>query len=173
MIVSPTPLQGAFLIDVERREDERGFFARTFCVDELGSLDARNIQSSISFNPRRGTLRGMHFQRAPHEETKIVRCTRGAIFDVIIDLRRESATFKKWFGARLDQDNHGSLYIPKGFAHGLLTLAADTEVLYMMADPFVSEAASGVRWDDPAFGISWPEKPSLISDRDASYPDFV
>lgn len=174
MIATPTPLLGAFILDVTRLEDDRGFFARTFCTDELGALglEARVTQASISFNPRKRTLRGMHFQRAPHEELKIVRCTRGAVFDVIVDLRRESATFKQWFGTRLDEENRRSLYVPRGFAHGILTLVDRTEVLYSMADAFVPAAAAGVRWNDPAFGIRWPEPPTILSTRDNAYPDF-
>jgi dTDP-4-dehydrorhamnose 3,5-epimerase len=175
MKATPTPLAGAFVLDVTPSSDERGFFARTYCVDELEALglEARVIQTSISFNPKKGTLRGVHFQKSPHEELKIVRCTRGAVFDVIVDLRPSSPTFKKWFGLQLDGTNHRSLYIPRGVGHGVLTLADDTEVLYMMSDRHVPEAAWGVRWDDVAFGIQWPIQPAIISNRDRSYPDFT
>jgi len=171
---TPTPLAGAFVLDITPKEDERGFFARTFCVDELAALglEARVMQESVSFNRHMGTLRGMHFQRSPHEELKIVRCARGAVFDVIVDLRRDSATFKHWFGTTLNETNHQSLYVPRGFAHGFLTLEDATELLYSIADPFVPASGAGVRWNDRAFGIEWPASPRIISERDANYRDF-
>lgn len=174
MIATKTTVDGVLVLDIERREDERGFFARTFDEDALRALglEVRLFQASVSFNPVRGTLRGMHLQRTPHEETKIVRCTRGAVYDVALDLRPTSSTFKKWFATELDADNHRSLYIPKGCAHGVLTLRDDSEVLYLIGDPYVPEAATGVRWDDPAFGIAWPIAPSLVSTRDRTYPLF-
>jgi dTDP-4-dehydrorhamnose 3,5-epimerase len=174
MIATKTPVEGVFVLDIERREDDRGFFARTFDEDALRALglEARVLQASVAFNPKRGTLRGMHLQCAPHGETKIVRCTRGAIHDVALDLRPESPTFKRWFATELDEDNRRALYIPKGCAHGVLTLRDDTEVLYLIADPYVAEAATGVRWDDPAFGILWPIAPIVISERDRTYPFF-
>lgn len=175
MKLCPTPLEGAALIEPEKLADARGFFARTFCQDTLAQwgLKSSCVQSSVSFNTRRGTLRGMHFQKAPHAETKLVRCTRGAIHDVIVDLRAKSATFGRWYGVELSQDNHLTLYVPEGFAHGFLTLRDDTEVLYQMSDPFVAQAAAGVRWNDPRFGIEWPQVPSVMSERDANYPDFA
>jgi dTDP-4-dehydrorhamnose 3,5-epimerase len=171
-----TPLQGAFVVELEPREDERGLFARTFDAQAFAAAGARFdlVQASTSFNPRAGTLRGLHYQAAPHEEAKLVRCTGGAVFDAIVDLRRDSETFRAWFGVELSAANRLGLYVPKGFAHGFQTLEDDSEVLYMMDAPYVAEAASGVRWDDPAFGIEWPEAANrTISERDASYPDFA
>ncbi len=171
----PTPLPDAYLIEPQPISDERGFFARTFCRDEFAAhgLDPNLVQCNISYNKRKGTLRGMHFQKAPHEETKVVRCTQGRIYDVMVDLRPESCTFRRWFGAELSAGNRHALYIPKGFAHGFLTLTNDVEVLYQMSESFHAECASGVRWNDPAFFISWPEEVAVISERDAGYPDFV
>lgn len=174
MIFRETPLPGAYVIDIERLEDERGFFARTWCEREYEEhgLNPRLVQCSISFNKVKGTLRGMHFQLPPFAEVKVVRCTRGAIFDVIIDLRRESPTFRQHFGVTLTPENHTMLYVPEGFAHGLLTLADETEVLYLISEFYAPEYARGVRWNDPAFGIEWPAAVQMISERDASYPDF-
>jgi dTDP-4-dehydrorhamnose 3,5-epimerase len=171
LILSETPLAGAFLLDIERIEDERGFFARTFCCDELRAhgLESNVAQCSVSFNHARGTLRGLHYQDAPHEEVKIVRCTRGAIWDVIVDLRRESGTYRRWTAVELTADNRRALYIPRGMAHGFITLSDDTEVFYMMANPYVAGAARGLRWDDPAFAIDWPIVPSVMSERDRTY----
>jgi dTDP-4-dehydrorhamnose 3,5-epimerase len=165
--LTETPLAGAFVIDVEPSHDERGFFARTFDADALRArgLDTDFAQGSISFNPRKGTLRGMHFQAAPHEEAKIARCTRGAIYDVIIDLATA-----KWFGVELSAENRRALYIPRGFAHGFLTLEDDTEVSYQIATPYAPESVSGLRWNDPAIGIEWPFAPIVISERDAAWP---
>ena len=170
----PTPLSGGYLIEPELLQDERGFFARTWCGREFGEMgiNPNLVQCNISFNRKKGTLRGMHFQKSPYEEAKVVRCTQGRIYDVMVDLRPESGTFKKWFGAELSAENRLSLYIPGGFAHGFLTLSDETEVLYLMSEFFHPECASGVRWDDPAFSIEWPGKVGVISDRDASYPDF-
>ncbi len=176
MILTPTPLEGAYVLDLERREDERGWFARTFAVEELAEhgLDTRVVHMNTSFNDRAGTLRGMHYQAAPDAEVKIVRCTRGAAFDAIVDLRPYSPTFRGWFGAELTQDNGRALYVPEGFAHGFQTLADETELLYVMSHHYVPGAARGVRWDDPAFGIEWPEAASrTMSERDAGYPDFA
>jgi dTDP-4-dehydrorhamnose 3,5-epimerase len=177
MNFSETPLPGAYVIELERLADERGWFARTFDrerFEELG-VDPPGVQSSVSFNARAGTLRGMHFQEAPHAEDKLVRCTRGAIHDVIIDLRPESAAYCRWFGVELTPDNGLELLVPKGFAHGFQTLADDTEVHYQMSYPFVPGTGRGVRWDDPAFGIAWPEAQGgrVISERDRSYPDHA
>ena len=169
-----TELPDAFVLELERHEDERGFFARAWCRDEFAEhgLVPYLAQCSISRNALAGTLRGMHFQRAPHEEAKLVRCTSGAIFDVIVDLRPESPTYAEWLGVELDASRGNALYVPKGFAHGFQTLVDATEVLYMISDPYVPEAASGVRWDDPAFGIEWPETDArTISDRDRVWPD--
>jgi dTDP-4-dehydrorhamnose 3,5-epimerase len=175
MIFSETRIPGAFLISPDRKEDERGFFARTFCRSEFTDhgLVPDLEQCSISFNKHKGTLRGMHFQRSPYEETKLVRCTMGAIFDVIIDLRPGSPAFKQWFSFELNAENRSMLYIPRGLAHGFLTLADSTEVYYQMADRFVPESAAGVRWNDPAFGIRWPAAPQIIALKDQEYPDFT
>jgi len=165
-----TPLEGVMLVEQERLGDERGFFARTYDVELLAPI----AQMSTSFSPRAGTLRGLHLQREPHGETKLVRCTRGAIFDVAVDLRQQSATLHGWFGVELSADNGRALLIGPGFAHGFQTLLDDTEVLYAIDAPYVGAAASGVRWDDPAFGIDWPDPPPggrTMSDRDAAYPD--
>ncbi|MGB5814903.1 MAG: dTDP-4-dehydrorhamnose 3,5-epimerase [Thermoanaerobaculia bacterium] len=175
MIFLETPLAGAFVIDIEPHEDERGFFARTFCQEEFEAhgLDSTVVQSSVSFNRQRGTLRGMHFQAPPHEESKVVRCTAGAIYDVIVDLRPLSPTFVQWHAVTLSAENRTMFYIPGGFAHGFLTLEDNTEVLYQMSEFYYPDSARGVRWDDPAFGIEWPVEPTAISDRDQSYPDFA
>jgi dTDP-4-dehydrorhamnose 3,5-epimerase len=175
MKLEPAPLAGAYVIRLERLEDERGWFARTFDAEPLreAGIDPTNVQSSVSFNARAGTLRGMHYQEAPHAEDKLVRCTRGAIYDVIVDLRPESATYCRWFGLELTPDNGVELLIPKGCAHGFQTLADATEVHYQMSYPFVPGAGRGVRWDDPAFGIEWPAtERRTISERDATYRDF-
>lgn len=172
MIIEETPLAGSFLVNLEQHSDERGFFARTFCSEEFAArgLATSFPQCSISWNPARGTLRGMHFQTLPHAEDKLVRCTRGAIFDVIVDLRRESVSRGLWFGTILDADLRQALFIPKGFAHGFLTIQQDTEVLYMMSTSFEPNAGRGFRWDDPEVAISWPEMPTMISERDANLP---
>lgn len=170
----PTPLPDAFLIEPESISDERGFFARIYCKNEFVAhgLDPSLVQCSISFNKKKGTLRGMHFQNKPYEEVKVVRCTRGTIYDVIIDLRPKSKKFCKWFGVKLSEENRRALYIPAGFAHGFMTLVDDTEVLYQVSEFYHPEFASGVRWNDPAFSIEWPEKVVVISERDAHYPDI-
>lgn len=175
MIFRKTPLTGAYLIEPERLEDTRGFFARTFCRREFEAhgLVTEVAQCNTSFNRQLGTLRGMHYQVAPHEEPKLVRCTTGRVHDVIIDLRPESETFKQYFAVTLSADNRIMLYVPAGFAHGFLTLEDDSEVFYQMGEFYYPESAGGVRWDDPAFGIEWPAKPVLISEHDSSYPDFT
>jgi dTDP-4-dehydrorhamnose 3,5-epimerase len=174
VIFSETPLGGAFVIAPERLEDSRGFFARTWCEREMEEhgIESQLVQCSVSFNKVRGTLRGMHLQTAPHEETKIVRCTKGAIFDVIVDLRHESPTFKRHFEVTLSEDNYKMLYVPKGLAHGFLTLEDNTEVFYQMSEFYSSEHARGVRWNDPSFKINWPFSPSVMSDQDRNYDDF-
>ncbi|BDV43034.1 dTDP-4-dehydrorhamnose 3,5-epimerase [Geotalea uraniireducens] len=173
MIFTPLELANAFLIEPERLEDQRGFFARSFCREEFASrgLNPEIAQCNISYNASKGTLRGMHYQH-PRGEDKVVRCTRGAIFDVIIDLRPDSATFKQHFGVLLTEMNRRMLYVPVGFAHGFQTLEDHTEVFYQMSEFYVPENGRGVRWDDPAFGIHWPEVVTIISERDATYPDF-
>lgn len=172
MIFLTTEIAGAWIIDIERHSDERGFFARTWCAEEMREhgLDSALTQCSVSFNTLRGTLRGMHYQGAPHGETKMVRCTAGTIHDVIVDLRPESSSYRKWIGVELSAANRRTLYIPPGVAHGFVTLSDGTEVLYQMTTPYVAEAARGVRWDDPAFGIEWPLEPAVISARDRSFP---
>lgn len=173
MIFRETALAGAFVIEPERLVDERGFFARTWCQRELQErgLDAGLAQCSISFNLTRGTLRGMHYQIAPYAETKLVRCTAGAIFDVIVDLRPGSKSFRRWCGVELSQQNRKMLYIPKGCAHGFLTLSDNVEVFYQISEFYSAAHARGVRWNDPAFAIQWPGEVKLISERDRSYPD--
>lgn len=166
-------LGGAFLIEPERHEDERGFFARTFCADEFAARQLNPVvaQCSVSYNRRRGTLRGLHYQAAPHGEDKLVRCTAGAVFDVIVDLRPGSPTFKRWLGVELGAADRQMLYIPAGFAHGFQTLADDTELLYQMSTPYVPAAARGIRWDDPDLGIAWPPVAKrVISPRDLALP---
>lgn len=173
MQFNPSPLSGAFIISLEPHADVRGLFARTVCEAEFAEagLNGRFVQQSLSWNPRAGTLRGMHFQKPPHAEDKLVRVTRGAIFDVIVDLRPGSETERKWFGLELSADNRLQLYIPKGFAHGFQTLAADTEVLYHMTEPFRADSASGFRWNDVSIGIEWPQIQSrLIGERDLALP---
>jgi dTDP-4-dehydrorhamnose 3,5-epimerase len=175
MKFSETPLPGAYVIELEQLADDRGWFARTFDrerFEELG-LDPPTVQCSTSFNARAGTLRGLHYQQAPHAEDKLVRCTRGAIYDVIVDLRRDSPSFCRWFGIELTPDGGQQLLVPKGFAHGFQTLVDETEVHYQMSYPYVAGAGRGVRWDDPSFGIEWPvAERRVISERDATYPDF-
>lgn len=174
MRFEPAGLDGAWLVDLDRHEDERGFFARIWCAEEFRSrgLADRLSQCSVSHNRRAGTLRGMHYQAAPHEEARVVRCIAGAIFDVLIDLRPSSATFMQWVGTELTSDNRRALYVPPGFAHGFQTLRDDTEVLYLIDEPFDAALARGVRWDDPAFKIQWPLPPAILSERDRGYPDF-
>ena len=169
-----TPLPGLVILEQERHVDPRGYFARTWCKDELAAQGLVNeiAQSSVSFNARRGTLRGMHYQAPPFAETKLVRCIRGGIFDVAVDLRPSSPAFRKWTGVELTADNRRALYIPAGCAHGLETLTPDAEVLYMIDAPYSAAHGRGVRWNDPAFGIQWPRAVELINERDAAYPDF-
>ena len=175
MIFQPTGLAGAYVIAIERLSDARGFFARSFCAREFEDhgLNPSLAQCNISYNRHAGTLRGMHFQASPFEEAKLVRCTRGAIHDVIIDLRPDSPTFMQHVGVQLTPDARNMLYVPEGFAHGFLTLEDHTEVFYQMSEFYVPGAARGFRWDDPAFAIDWPAPVSVISARDAAYPDFA
>jgi len=169
-----TPLAGAYLIEPEPMSDARGFFARSYCEREFAShgIRGRPVQCNISYNIKRSTLRGMHFQRPPHAEAKLVRCTAGGIYDVIIDLRRDSPTFRQWAGFELTSGNRNALYIPEGFAHGFQTLADDAEVFYQMFSLFEPDSAGGVRWNDPAFGIVWPLANPIMSDKDRTFPDF-
>jgi dTDP-4-dehydrorhamnose 3,5-epimerase len=172
LIFTETSIPGAIIVDLEKHEDGRGFFARAYCEDEFRArgLNGRIAQCNLSWNRVRGTLRGLHYQAAPFEETKIVRCTRGAIWDVIVDLRSDSGTHGRWAGVELTAENGRALYVPAGTAHGFITSEDDTEVLYMMGSPYVAEAARGVAWDDPAFAIEWPAEPVVMSERDRSYP---
>ena len=176
MIFTETPLAGAFVVELDRKEDDRGFFARSFCQREFAEhgIAADVRQANVSLSTRAGTLRGMHYQADPHGEEKLVRCVRGAIHDVIVDLREDSPTFRAAFGVDLVATEHRALYIPKGMAHGVQTLTDDAEVLYLITTPYVPDAGRGVRWDDPAFAIRWPEPPGerVISERDRTYPDF-
>jgi dTDP-4-dehydrorhamnose 3,5-epimerase len=170
-----TPLAGAWTIELEEIQDERGFFARSWCAREFEQhgLNPRLVQCNVSFNRRRGTLRGMHFQAAPREEAKLVRCTAGAIYDVVVDLRRGSATYCRWFGVELDSKNRRALYVPEGLAHGFQTLMDDSEVLYQMSELYHPDLARGVRWDDARFAIEWPVSDPVISERDRGYQDFA
>ncbi|MGH7380667.1 MAG: dTDP-4-dehydrorhamnose 3,5-epimerase [Candidatus Methylomirabilales bacterium] len=174
MMFSETRLKNAFIIEPERREDERGFFARVWCQREFEEygLNPNLVQCSISYNKKKGTLRGMHYQIKPHQEAKLARCTMGSIYDVIIDLRPESPTFMQHSAVVLSAENRKALYIPEGLGHGFQTLEDNTEVFYQMSEFYVPEAARGIRWDDPAFGITWPSGERIISDRDRSYPGF-
>jgi len=169
-----TTLGGAFVIEVQAFEDERGFFGRTFCRHEFSmhGLNVTIAQCNTSFNRHSGTLRGMHYQLAPHGEDKLVRCTRGKLYDVIVDLRRESRTFKQWFAIELTAENRLMLYVPKGVAHGFLTLEDNTEIHYQMSEFYHPESAGGVRWNDPAFNIQWPESQPILADRDRNWPDY-
>jgi len=175
LIFTETKLPGAYVIEVEKREDQRGFFGRTFCREEFEAhgLNSQVVQCNTSFNKRKGTLRGMHFQAVPFAEAKLVRCTSGSIYDVIIDLRPASTTFKQHFAVELSAANQRMLYIPENMAHGFQTLEDDTEVFYQMSQMFSAEHARGVRWNDPAFGIEWPADERIITERDRNYPDFV
>ena len=174
MIFRKTPIAGAWFVEPEPHVDDRGSFARTWCATEFArhGLSPRFVQASVSYNRRRGTLRGLHYQVAPHAEAKLVRCTRGAIYDVAVDLRPDSPTFRRHAAVVLDADNRLALYVPEGCAHGFQTLADDTEVLYQMSAFYAAEASRGVRWDDPAFAIPWPAADRIIADRDRHYPDF-
>lgn len=174
MKFTETSLPGAFIIDVERLCDERGFFARSWCEEEFAAhgIQLPPLQANISSNPRKGTLRGMHYQLAPHEESKLVRCTRGAILDVIVDLREESPTYRQWLGVELTADSFRMLLVPARFAHGFLTLEDDTDVSYQVTARYAPGAERGLRWNDPAIGIHWPFEPTVISGKDRSHPDF-
>jgi dTDP-4-dehydrorhamnose 3,5-epimerase len=173
MKFAESPLKDAFVIELEPRLDDRGFFARAWCAKEFEAhgLNPRVVQSNVSYNRRRGTLRGMHYQVAPHEETKLVRCIRGGIYDVIVDLRPGSRTHLQWFGVELTADNRRMLYVPEGFAHGFQTLEDDTEVFYQVTEFYTPGAERGIRWDDPALGIEWPHADGrVLSPKDQSWP---
>ena len=175
MIFTACKLKDAYLIDLDRKVDERGFFARSYCRNEFAAhgLHLDYVQSNLSFNARRATLRGMHYQARPDEEVKLIRCIRGAIYDVIIDLRKDSPTYKQWLGVELDAEGRRMLYAPAGVAHGYLTLADDTEVQYQVSAFYSPESERAVRWNDPAFNIKWPIQPEVISAKDREHPDFV
>ena len=174
MIFIETELKGAYIIEPERLGDGRGFFARSFCKNEFKDYGLKDnlVQCNISFNKAKGTMRGMHLQVPPKEEAKLVRCTMGAICDVIVDLRKNSPTYKMHVGVTLTSDNRKMLYVPEGFAHGFVTLEDNTEVFYQMSEFYAPECAIGYRWNDPAFCIEWPQDVNVISDRDRDYPDF-
>jgi len=175
MIFGATKLPGVFEVHPEPISDNRGFFARSWCQAEFerNGLSPKLVQCSISFNIRKGTLRGLHYQVAPHQETKVVRCTRGALYDVVVDLRRESPTFKQWIGVVLTPANRNMVYVPEGCAHGFLTLEDESEVFYQISEFYNPESARGARWNDPAFQIGWPGEIAVISERDRTYPDFA
>jgi len=175
MIFKETKLKGAYVIDLERIEDERGFFARSWCQKEFEKhgLNPLIVHCNISYNIKKGTLRGMHYQAAPYAEAKIVSCISGAIYDVIIDLRRDSPTYCQWFAVELSSDNYRMLYIPVGLAHGFQTLKEYTAVYYQMSEFYNPDSSRGVRWDDPSFGVEWPIKKAIISLKDRQFPDFI
>lgn len=175
MIFLPTPLAGAYVIEMEKRADARGFFARSWCRKEFEErgLNPQVAQCNVSFNERRGTLRGMHYQAAPHEEAKLIRCTRGSLYDVIVDIRPPSRTYRRHFGIVLTPQSGTMVYAPEGFAHGFLTLEDGTEISYQMSAAYEPAAARGFRWNDSAFAIEWPAEVLVISDRDRNHPDFV
>jgi len=174
MLFSPLKIAGAYLVELEPKHDERGFFARTFCETEFAAHGLPTVfpQSNVSHNGIRHTLRGMHYTAPPSRETKLVRCTAGAVYDVLLDVRAGSATFGAWVGLELTRENGAAVFIPVGVAHGFLTLADDTDVLYLMGAAYEPGLARGLRWNDAAFGVSWPHAPAVISERDASYPSF-
>ena len=169
------PVAGAYVIEIQPIVDERGFFARTWCAQEFRrrGLNPNLVQCSISFNRRRGTLRGMHYQDQPHPEAKLVRCSSGAIYDVIVDLRPTSRTYCQWFAVELTGEDHKMIFVPEGFAHGFQTLADNTEVFYQISESYRPEWARGVRWNDPRFGIKWPIREMVISQRDRDFPDYA
>jgi dTDP-4-dehydrorhamnose 3,5-epimerase len=174
MIFTETYLKGAYIIEIKKLEDERGFFGRTWCANELKEYGLNNnvAQANTSFSKYKGTLRGLHYQKDPYQETKIIRCTRGAIYDVIIDLRMDSPTYKQWLGVELTWDNYKMLYVPEDFAHGFITLREDCEVNYMVTQFYTPGAEAGIRWNDPQFKIDWPIEPIIISEKDKNHPDF-
>lgn len=174
MKFTQTKIPGAYLIDLEKKGDERGFFARFFCAQEFQQqgLEHRFIQANNSLSTEKGTLRGIHYQLAPKAEDKLVRCLKGALWDVVVDLRPDSPTYKQWFGAELTEENRRMMYVPKGCGHAFITLAKDTEVLYLVSEYYSPELERGIRWDDPTFKIVWPMAPHIISERDSRHPDY-
>jgi dTDP-4-dehydrorhamnose 3,5-epimerase len=176
MCITPLPLAGALLVEIEFRADERGSFGRAWCDDEFAAHGIHETwrQANVSFNTRAGTLRGLHFQAPPHEEAKLIRCTRGAAYDVLVDLRADSPTYRRWTAVQLTPDNGRQVFVPRGLAHGFQTLSDATELHYLMSTPFHPESARGVRWNDPALGIEWPETPErIMSTRDQEWPDLT
>ena len=174
MKYNSTDIDGLYYVDIDRLKDERGFFGRAFCrqeFEEIG-LDSEVCQANISYNESAGTLRGMHYQKSPYQESKFIRCIRGSIYDVVIDLRKNSPTYCHSFGIELNDENRTALFVPEDFAHGFVTLTDDTEVIYMVSQSYVPNAEEGIRWDDPFFAIDWPINPSLVSSKDAQWPDF-
>ena len=174
MKFTQTKLLGAYIIELEKREDSRGFFARTFCANEMAEhgLESKIVQTNMSRTMKKGTDRGMHFQTAPHQETKLVRCTRGSIYDVIIDIRPDSPTYKQWIGVELSAQNHTMLFVPRDFAHGFITLEDDCEVMYEVSEFYSPGFEGGIRYNDPAINIAWPVPVSDVSEKDAAHPDF-
>ena len=175
MIFTETELKGAYIIEIEKLKDHRGFFARSWCQNEFKDHGLRSVwsQANVSYNKKMGTLRGMHYQLSPYEETKLVRCTRGGIYDVIIDLRPASPTYTQWIGVELTAESYKMLYVPENFAHGFITLEDDTEVTYQVSQFYTPGSERGIRWDDPAFSIDWPIEVQVISDKDKSWPDYT
>jgi dTDP-4-dehydrorhamnose 3,5-epimerase len=175
MKFTETKLKGAYIIDIEKHEDERGFFSRSWCVNEMKDhgINVSILQANISYNKSKGTLRGMHYQVEPYQEAKLVRCSRGSIFDVIIDLRKNSSTFKQWIGVELSHENYKMLYVPEDFAHGFMTLEGDTEVSYLMSEIFVPGAGATIRWNDPVFNIKWPLNLKVMSEKDKLQADYI
>lgn len=174
MFFTETELKGAFVIDVNKLNDNRGFFGRTWCQEEMEAhgLNGNVVQSNTSFNIHKGTLRGMHYQKHPYEETKLVRCTKGSVYDVIVDLRPDSPTFKKWLGVQLSENDHRMIYVPEKFAHGYLTLEDNSEVTYLVTQFHKPGSEGGLRWNDPEIGITWPNKINIISEKDKNHPLF-
>lgn len=175
MKFTETKLKGAFIVEIEKLTDDRGFFARAWCRKEFEAhgLTSAVVQANVSFNRKRGTLRGMHYQIAPFQESKLIRCTRGAIYDVIIDLRPESPTYKEWIGVELTADNYTLFFVPEDFSHGFITLMDDTEITYQVSQFYTPGSEKGIRFNDPTFNIQWPLEVSVISDKDSNWPDFV
>lgn len=174
MIFTETKLKGAFVLEIKKLEDERGFFGRSWCANEMKEhgLNADICQANTSLSKEKGTLRGMHYQLDPYQETKLIRCTHGSIYDVIIDLRPDSPTYKEWFGIELTRDNYKMLYVPEDFAHGFVTLEDDVEVTYLVTQFYTPGAEAGIRWNDPGFKIDWPMDPKVFSDKDLNHPDY-
>jgi len=175
MVFNETKLKDAFIIDLEKHQDGRGFFARAYCEKEFRDHGIKSavVQANVSYNKYKHTLRGMHFQTEPYGEAKLVRCTKGAIYDVIIDVRKNSPTYKEWIGVELSEGNFRMLYVPEGFAHGFITLQDETEITYQVSEFYTPGAEKGIRWDDAEFGIDWPADPAIISEKDENWPDFT